>query len=84
MLCEDKCDAGGPNRLSETLEILDFGLALASRQPAPELKRTIWCVFCLDFPALLIFVSVTPPMRGGPFLLLLSRAIPTQIRPTQP
>ena len=27
------------------LEILDFGLALASRQPAPELKRTKRCVF---------------------------------------
>ena len=40
--------------------------------------------FCLDFPALLIFVSVTSHMRGGPFLLLLGRAIPTQIRPTQP
>ena len=28
------------------LEIWDFGLALASLQPAPELKCTIWCVFC--------------------------------------
>ena len=27
------------------LEIWDFGLALASRQPVPELNRTIWCVF---------------------------------------
>ena len=27
------------------LEFLDFGLALASRQPAPELKRTKRCVF---------------------------------------
>ena len=27
------------------LEIWDFGLALASRQPAPVLKRAIWCVF---------------------------------------
>ena len=40
--------------------------------------------FCLVFPALLIFVSVTSPVRGGCFLFLLSRAIPTQIRPTQP
>ena len=40
--------------------------------------------FLLGFFAFLIFVSVTPPMRGGCFLFLLSRAIPTQIRPTWP
>ena len=40
--------------------------------------------FCLGFPALLIFVSGGEVARGGPFLLLLSRANPTHFRPTQP
>ena len=66
------------------LEIWDFGLALVSRQPAPVLKRTIWCVFYLDFPALLIFVPIVILLRGGPFLFYSGRAIPTQIRPTTP
>ena len=32
------------------LEIWDFGLALASRQRLPVLKRTKWCVFFVEFP----------------------------------
>ena len=50
------------------LEIWDFGLALASRQRLPVLKRTKRCVFCLDFPALLGFVSGGELTWGGLFL----------------
>ena len=84
MLCEDKCDAGGPNRLSEILEIRDFGLALASRQPAPELKRTIWCVFLFGFPCPVDFYIGWRSHTKQKVLLLQGRTIPTQIRPTQP
>ncbi len=62
------------------LEILDFGLALASRQGLPVLKRTKRCVF-LDFPAFLIFVFSGEVMRGGLFLFYSGYAIPTHFRP---
>ncbi len=52
------------------LEIWDFGLALTSRQRLPVLKRTIWCVFLLDFFALLGFVLGGEPARGGCFFIL--------------
>ena len=68
------------NRL-KLLEILDFGLALASRQGLPVSKRTIWCVFCLVFPALLIFVLGSKVMRGGWVLFYSGRVNPTQSRP---
>ena len=66
------------------LEILDFLLDLASRQPAPELKRTKRCVFCLVFPALLNFVPIVILLRGGLFLFLLGHANPTRFRPMSP
>ena len=40
------------------------------RQPAPVLKRTIWCVFYLDVPAFLIFMFGVPPVRGGQFYFI--------------
>ena len=64
MLCEVVCDAGKQINCLKLLEIWDFGLALASRQGLPVLKRTIWCVFCLVFPALLDFVLGGEVARG--------------------
>ncbi len=49
MLCEAKCDAGDQIDCLKQLEILDFGLALASRQGLPVLKRTKRCVFFVGF-----------------------------------
>jgi len=48
---------------------------------ATRLKRTKRCVFCLDFPALLDFVSGGELAWGGLFLFYSGRAIPTQSRP---
>ena len=64
------------------LEILDFGLALAYRQRLFKKKRTIWCVFCLVFPALLDFVLGGEVVRSVRVLFLLGHAIPPQSRPT--
>ena len=66
----------------KSLEIWDFGLALASRQRLPVLKRTKRCVFSLDFSALLIFGLCVPPVRSEQFLFYSGYAIPTQSRPT--
>ena len=63
------------------LEIWDFGPNLASRQPAPELKRTKRCVFYLVFPALLVFVFSGEVAWGGLFLFYSVRANATHFCP---
>ena len=83
MLCDAICDAGEQINWPAPLEILDFGLALASRQPAPELKRTKRCVFLFGFPCPVDFCIGWRSRTGRMVLLLLGRTIPTQIRPTR-
>ena len=53
------------------LEIWDFLLDLASRQPAPELKRTIWCVFSLGINACEATVTISPRYTCKIYLLCL-------------
>ena len=66
MLCDAICDAGEQINCLKLLEILDFGLALASRQPAPRLTYSRlspkhpenWC----DFRgSKFFFLRIRPP-----------------------
>ena len=85
MLCDAICDAGGPNQLADHhWKSWTLDSPWHPDKGHPFKNAPFGAFFCLDFPALLIFVSVTSHMRGGCFLFLLRRAIPTQIRPTQP
>jgi len=83
MLCEDKCDAGGPNRLSETIGNLGLWTELGIPTKATRFKTHHLVRFCLVFAALLVFVLGGEVVRGGLFLFYSGCAIPTQSQATK-
>ena len=66
------------------LEIWDFGLALASRQRLPVLKRTIWCGFCLDFFAFFDFCPNCNFATGRAIFILFGACDSNLISPHDP
>ena len=82
MLCEAMCDAGGPNQLAD--HHWKSGTLDSPWHPDkgyPFKNAPFGAFFCLDFPALLAFMSGDKLVWGGQFLFHSERANPTQSRP---
>ena len=82
MLCDAMCDAGGPNQLAD--HHCKSGTLDSPWHPDkgyPFKNAPFGAFFCLDFPALLAFMSGDKLVWGGQFLFHSERANPTQSRP---
>ena len=69
MPCDAMCDAGGPNQLADHhWKSWTLDLPWHPDKGYPFKNAPFGAFFCLDFPALLIFVSGDEVAWGGCFL----------------